>query len=180
MERILNLRSEYRLLRDQLGLIPLRSGTVADYADTLSRVLAAEPIDVVFLAMAVSDYEPRAVSGKIRSDSEIRELRLYPTPKIIKTVRDRVPDAYLVGFKLLSGASIKELIFQAREACEVNRVNLTVANDLEPMRQSRHTIHLVRPGQPVETVGPGPDVAVRLVDRVLGWAAEHRSIGGRR
>ncbi len=47
-----------RRCRDRLHLVPLAQGTVADYAATLRATLAARPIDVAFLAMAVSDFEP--------------------------------------------------------------------------------------------------------------------------
>jgi phosphopantothenate-cysteine ligase len=86
-------------------------------------------------------------------------------------VRDWAPDAYLVGFKLLSNVDPADLIAVASASCSINRTNLTVANDLQTLRAGRHTIHLVRPGHPSETLDPdaGP-IADRLVDRVLTWA----------
>ena len=48
---------------------------------------------------------------------------------------------------------------------------MTVANDLQTVREKRHTVHLVQPGVPPETFGPGDDLAERLVERVFGLAA---------
>ena len=93
--------------------------------------------------------------------------------------RDWSPGGYLVGFKLTSGASDADLIARAGRANAANRTDLTVANDLLPYRLGRQTVHLVRPGEPVETLGPGGDIAGGLVDRVLAWAASpHRGEAG--
>ena len=120
--------------------------------------------------MAVADFEPEPQPGKISSESESLVLHCRPTPKVIRLVRDWSPSVYLVGFKLLSRASREELIRRAEAACRDNRADLTVANDLQTLRQGRHTIHLVRPGHDSETLEPGDDLAERLVARVAAWA----------
>lgn len=174
-DRLLRLSQNWRDVRDRLRLVRLPTGTVAEYQQTLKGVLQANPIDVAFLAMAVSDFEPEPRAGKIPSESVgslVIECR--PTPKVIRSVRDWSPSVYLVGFKLLSGVTSAELIRAAESACRTNRAQLTVANDLELIRQGRHTIHLVRPGAEPETLPPGEDLAGRLVDRVLAWAAMAR------
>ena len=175
--RLERLRRRWREVRDRLHLVPLPRGTVADYAGTLKRVLRTSAIDVVFLAMAVSDFEPAPASGKLDSDAEALVVRCLPTPKVIRSVRDWSPGVYLVGFKLLSGADPSELIRRAEEACRTNRADLTVANDLRTLSAGRHTVHLVRPGHPPETLLPGDDLADRLVARVFAWSAA-RSRGG--
>ena len=166
------LRRRWLACRGRLHLRPLEVGTVAEYAEALRAVLTAGPIDVAFLPMAVSDYEPEPRAGKIRSTYDDLAIPLRRTPKVIRSVRDWAPSAYLVGFKLLSGAPTEDLIRLARESCEVNRTDLTVANDLRDVRSGRHTLHLVRPGRPTETLPPGPDLADRLVERVRAWAAQ--------
>ena len=170
--RLTQLRERWLLERDRLRLIPLRIGNVADYAASLEHVLRSHPIDVVFLPMAVADFEPEPVAGKIRSGSDALVLHCRPTPKVIKRVRDWSPAVYLVGFKLLSRVSRDELVHRAIEACHDNRADLTVANDLETLRQGQHTVHLVRRGHNCETLEPGADLALRLVARVFAWAKE--------
>ena len=68
-------------MSDRLHLVPLRTGTVADYAETLRQTLATQSIDIVFLAMAVSDYEPTPLSGKLSSDDEQMVVRCRRTPR---------------------------------------------------------------------------------------------------
>lgn len=174
-ERLERLRRRWLDVRDRLHLVPLREGTVAEYAEALGTTLQARPIDAVVLTMAVSDYEPEPHPGKLGSDAEALVIRCRRAPKVIRSVRDWAPSTYLVGFKLLSDVSTDELIRRAEEAGRVNRADLTVANDLRTLKQGRHTLHLVRPGAGPETLGPGDDLADRLVSRIVGWAGEGRT-----
>ena len=169
LDRLTRLHARWLGVRDRLHLVPLTKGTVADYAETLRATLADRSIDVAVLTMAVSDFEPEPIAGKIGSDSEALVIRCRPTPKVIRSVRDWSPSVYLVGFKLLSGASESELIRRADEANRVNRADLTVANDLQTLRRGEHTLHLVRPGESPETLTPGDDLANRLVARIIAW-----------
>jgi phosphopantothenate---cysteine ligase (CTP) len=172
LARLAALREKWERQRDRLKLLPLETGTVADYAAVLERALRASEPDVVMLPMAVSDFELDPRPGKINSESDSLTLVLRPTPKVIRLVRDWAPSAFLVGFKLLSRVTPDELIRRAERAGREQRADLTVANDLETLRAGRHTIHLVRPGCPPETLEPGPDLADRLVARVALLAGE--------
>lgn len=170
--RLSALRDDWVRHRDRLHLVALRQGGGADYAEALRRVLVDRPVDVAFLAMAVSDFEPEPVAGKIDSDNECITIRARRAPKVIRSVRDWSPGVYLVGFKLLSRADPDALIVAAEAACLTNRADLTVANDLQTLREGRHTVHLVRPGHPPETLGPGASLADDLVARVFTLAAD--------
>jgi phosphopantothenoylcysteine synthetase/decarboxylase len=172
-ERLAELRRRWLDVHERLHLVPITDGTVGTYAMRLHDVLTAHRIDVAFLAMAVSDFEPVQRPGKLDS-SAFRSrpvLRLHPTPKVIQRVKDWAPGVFLVGFKLLSGASEAALVEAAELSGRRNRADLTVANDLSTLRDGRHTVHLVRPGAPAETLPPGPDLAERLVDRVFALRA---------
>jgi phosphopantothenate-cysteine ligase len=168
--RLRGLHDRWMAVRDRLHLVGLKKGTVTEYSDVLREILVTRPIDVVFLAMAVSDYEPVPLAGKVSSGAEELIVRCRPTPKVIRSVRDWAPSVYLVGFKLLSRVSEAELILRAGELSRASQADLVVANDLQSLVAGQHTVHLVRPGHPPERLGPGPDLADRLVERVLGWA----------
>jgi phosphopantothenate---cysteine ligase (CTP) len=168
--RIDRLHGQWQTVAERLHLVSLNEATVADYAANLERVLRSQSIDVAFLAMAVSDFEPEPYDGKLDSDVESMVIRGRPTPKVIRSVRDWAPGVYLVGFKLLSRAGMANLIHQAEAACRINRADLTVANDLQSLKAGAHTIHLVRSGHATETLGPDDALAERLVDRVFSWA----------
>ncbi len=170
-DRLDRLRDDWLAARDRYHPVPLTTGTVPEYAGRLESVLRERPIDVVFLAMAASDFAPEPIVGKIPSDAETLTLRCRRLPKVIRSVRDRSPSTYLVGFKLLSSAPHADLIRQALAGCRSNRADLTIANDLSTLRAGQHTIHLVRPDRPTETLGPGGSIADALIDRVFTWAA---------
>lgn len=171
-QRLQALLKTYRRHHDRLHLRPLARGTVAEYSTALFSVLASRSIDVAFLAMAASDYEPVPAPGKLDSSRPELVIRCHPAPKVIRNVRDWAPSVYLVGFKLLSHADEPTLIRAAEDANAANRADLTVANDLQTVLAERHRIHLVRPDQPAESYGPDDDIAARLVDRAFTWARE--------
>jgi phosphopantothenate-cysteine ligase len=172
LERMARLKTEWDAVAPRLHLIALQSGTVADYSQAVQRILTSEPIDVCFLAMAVSDFEPKPQSGKLDSDRGSLIIEAWPTPKVIRACRDWAPNVYLVGFKLLSGATENELVERALQSGRANRADLTVANDWQSVRSRRHTIYLVRDQKPVERLGPSDKLAAELVDRALKWADE--------
>src|SRR5206468_4115242 len=118
-------------------------------------------------------------NGKLDSEVETMVIRGRRSSKVIRSVRAWSPDVYLVGFKLMSRVEVPALVAQAELACRVNHADLTVANDLQTLRAGRHTVHLVRPGRAVETLGPDEALADRLVDRVFAWMAERRAGGVR-
>lgn len=169
--RLEALQAEYQAVRSRLHRVGIGPGTVADYASALRRVFLEDPIDVAFLAMAVSDFEPEPVEGKLSSGLRKLHINCRPTPKVIQSVKGWSPTTRLVGFKLLSHAPLEELIEAAREACRTNQADWTVANDQTTVSAGRHVIHLVRPDGSYETLGPDGDIAEDLVDRVFARLA---------
>lgn len=148
---------------------PLPFSSTQDLDAALSRRIAEGPPDLLFMAAAVSDYSPVPLEGKLRSDAEELVVRLRRNPKILATLRERCGDAtFLVGFKLLSGASETELTRVAREQVLRDRLDLTVANDLRQIRGGIHPVWLVPPaGEPVALTGTKVEVARRLAEEVL-------------
>lgn len=157
----------------------LRFESTSQLATGLETVLSESP-DLVFMAAAVSDYAPEAAEGKISSSAQERTLRLTRTPKLLDRLRAACPEAYLVGFKLLSGVSPAELVRVARGQIERASLNLCVANDLQELGGPTHPVRLVDPEGALRVEGPRARVAERLVRHALaqaghpprGWASE--------
>ncbi len=170
-QRLGRLREEWSEVRDRCHAVPLSEGTVAEYAERLGNASCVTRKSTSPSWRWRRPTSPRSrFSGKLSSDASTLVLRCQRLPKVIQSVRDWSPSVHLVGFKLLSDAPEAELIRQAEAACLENRADLTVANDLSTVRAGRHTIHLVRPGHPTETIGPDRSIAEELVDRVFAWA----------
>jgi hypothetical protein len=77
-------------------------------------------------------------------------------------------EAFLVGFKLLSGATKSELLLAARGLLVKNRLNLVIANDLSRLHDGQHPVMVVTPeGYYDEADGPREEVARKLADYIL-------------
>ncbi len=167
LERLRRLHERRSAVAERLRLVPLRDGTVSEYAEVLESTLRNEPIDVAMLAMAASDYEPVRSEGKIDSSSATLTIHCARARKVIASVRDWSPDVYLVGFKLTSGLPRERLVAVAEASRAANRADAVVANDVSTLRDGGHTVHLVRGGIGAETFGPGGPIAERLTARLL-------------
>lgn len=143
-------------------------GSFADLEAALAAELATPP-DLLFMAAAVSDFSPVRVAGKIRSDQDELVVRMTRNPKLLARLRERCGvGTFLVGFKLLSGASDDELVRVARRQVRENRLNLCVANDLQRLGGADHPVVLVTPeGGVLRHTGGKPEVARALVEFVL-------------
>jgi len=85
--RLERLRERWREVRSRLHLVRLTEGTVEDYRAALKRTLRSQRIDVVFLAMAVGDFEPEPHSGKLETPTSSFTMSCRPTPKVIRSRR---------------------------------------------------------------------------------------------
>ncbi len=155
--------------------VPLNAGfSIPDVRHTFfSSVASLQDImrvrrkaDIIFHAAAVSDFTPAdPIQGKISSASEELVLRLKRTPKILDTLREHFgKEAFIVGFKLLSGVSWRELVDAALKQNKRARLNLTVANDGKNLKGGMHPVVLVTAeGGAINLVGHRQQVAEQLV-----------------
>ncbi|MFP4472705.1 MAG: phosphopantothenoylcysteine decarboxylase [Candidatus Omnitrophota bacterium] len=97
----------------------------------LQTTLSAKP-DIVIHAAAVSDYRPQKKSSvKISSSRKSWQIKLVPTPKLIRNVKRLAPDCILVGFKLESTRQDRRLKQAAGELLQKGRCDLVLANSLK-------------------------------------------------
>jgi phosphopantothenoylcysteine decarboxylase / phosphopantothenate---cysteine ligase len=79
------------------------------------------------MAAAVSDFTPASpVKDKIRRGAGTTSLELAPTSDILKSVRERYPDLFVVGFAATHGDPVAD----AREKLVSKGVDLVVGNDI--------------------------------------------------
>ncbi|MBV8802765.1 MAG: hypothetical protein JO131_07395 [Gammaproteobacteria bacterium] len=145
--------------------IEYRYNDYNDYAYFLKKIIGSEKPDAVVLAAAVSDYIIENYSqDKIRSNENL-SLTLKQAPKLIKTVREYLPDTILVGFKLLVNATDYELITAASQSIKMNNANFIVANDLTSIKKGIHEIIIVNPNGTHEKITQ--DLAKKIIERIL-------------
>jgi phosphopantothenoylcysteine decarboxylase / phosphopantothenate---cysteine ligase len=93
-------------------------------AEVLRRAAA---VDVLVMAAAVSDFAPASpVKEKIRRGEGSLNLELEATADVLKAVRERYPDLFVVGFAATHGDPVAD----AREKLGSKGVNLVVGNDI--------------------------------------------------
>jgi len=118
----------------------IRFDTTADLRAKLE-MLAADNVDAVFHAAAVSDFafgkvwarsadgEMReAKSGKISTRGGTLLAELVPTQKIISGLRSLFPEACLVGWKYEVDGNREGVVAKAVQQIKENKINGCVAN----------------------------------------------------
>ncbi len=117
----------------------------------------AEGADALLMAAAVSDFKPASpVKEKIRRAEGGLSLELEPTADILKAVRGRYPDLFVVGFAATHGDPVPD----AREKLGSKGVNLVVGNDI-----SREGIGFGADENEVYVVGRGGERFVPLAPK---------------
>jgi phosphopantothenoylcysteine decarboxylase/phosphopantothenate--cysteine ligase len=132
------------------GLEAERFGSTRDLYRKLKERCTKDAPDFLFMSAAVSDYTPVGSSrkdGKIdSSEQDTLELKLRRTPKILSHLREWCGiQTFIIGFKLLDGASENELREAAYKQVRSNRTNLCVANDLSEIGGGDHPVRLIGP-----------------------------------
>jgi phosphopantothenoylcysteine decarboxylase / phosphopantothenate---cysteine ligase len=154
----------HRFLQD----VPVRQVYAESAAAMLDAVLGELKLgcDALISAAAVADYTLDANADKIKSGQDL-VLRLKPTKKIIKTVREAYPDLKIVGFKAETNASDEELLARARESLRGAELDLVVANDVSRggMGTDDNRVLIVdRSGQHREVAGKKSLIAKSIID----------------
>jgi phosphopantothenoylcysteine decarboxylase / phosphopantothenate---cysteine ligase len=110
---------------EEPGAQTLHVETVEELKDEVLRRAGAA--DALIMAAAVSDFAPASpVEQKIRRGEGGLSLELEPTADILKAVRERHPDLFVVGFAATHGDPVAD----AREKLGSKGVNLVVGNDI--------------------------------------------------
>ena len=157
----------HRFIQD----VPVRQVYAESAAAMLDAVMAelAQGCDALISAAAVADYTLDANADKIKSGQDLL-LRLKPTKKIIKTVREAYPDLKIVGFKAETNVDDAELLARAEESLCGAKLDLVVANDVSRggMGTDDNRVLIVdRSGQHREVTGKKSLIAKNIIDALV-------------
>lgn len=86
--------------------------------------------DIFISAAAVSDFQFNKKSSKKIDSSKSLSIDLKPTTKIIRQIKKRNPNIYLIGFKAEFNISREEIIKCAKKQISDAGTDLVVANDI--------------------------------------------------
>ena len=108
----------------------VRVTTSEEMLEAVMKELSSKKAICFVSTAAVLDYTPsKKEDSKMASGKSQLMVELVPTKKIIEEVRKKYKDLFIVGFKVESGISEKELEKRAREKIDSGVCNLVVAND---------------------------------------------------
>jgi phosphopantothenoylcysteine decarboxylase/phosphopantothenate--cysteine ligase len=108
----------------------VRVSTADEMLEAVMNALSSNKTDCLIAAAAVSDYVPaEKEETKIASGKDSLTIDLVPTKKIIEEARKKHKGLFIVGFKVESGLSDKELEKRARIKIDAGICDLVVAND---------------------------------------------------
>ena len=120
--------------------------TVDDLIEAIGHAALCGDVGGIIHAMAVLDYVPEGrLNGKVPSGAEHWDVHLVKTPKVASIMRDLMPHAVMVGFKLEAGIADSELIGRAARIMDRYRLDLVVANDIDRVGPDMHEALLVLP-----------------------------------
>jgi phosphopantothenoylcysteine decarboxylase/phosphopantothenate--cysteine ligase len=95
----------------------------------MSALEKSKPIAFISVAAVLDYIPPKKEETKIASGKDKLTVNLKATPKIISEVRGAFKDLFIVGFKVESEVSDKELEKRAKEKVDSGICDLVVAND---------------------------------------------------
>jgi phosphopantothenoylcysteine decarboxylase/phosphopantothenate--cysteine ligase len=121
--------------------------------------------DAVIVPASLSDYAPKARSGKIPSGERELRISLCPLPKVLPALRSRT--TALVGFKAEIDVAPAELVRRARSRLEEHELDLIVANDLRDVGSGKTRAVLITADGEVSFEGAKSDLANRVLDVVV-------------
>ena len=99
-----------------------------DMYNQVIKKLSTESYDSFVSVAAVTDYTPNYQVGKIPSGQDDLSIKLEPTIKIIKSVREKYPSLFTVAYKAEVGISKADLIKKGQLFLEKNQVEIVCAN----------------------------------------------------
>ncbi len=156
--------------------------SAAEAAQVVGEVVAQERPHLVACAMAVADFAPVVHQGKLSSKQDGDGgllLCLSPTAKVIDGVLSAWPDATLLGFKLLSGASEADHREASTALAQRSGARWVFSNDMADYRQGRRRgVLWSADGDILERLEGGEGdagrrlLAQRIVDSVLDYLEE--------
>jgi phosphopantothenoylcysteine decarboxylase/phosphopantothenate--cysteine ligase len=104
--------------------------TAEEMLNAVMNALSSQKTDGLVSAAAVSDYVPtKKEETKLASGNSELVVNFVPTKKIIEEARKKFKNLFIVGFKVESGLSDKELEKRARTKIDTGICDLVVAND---------------------------------------------------
>lgn len=120
--------------------------TVEDVSKHIDQLIEDPNTSAIFMPAAICDFEPKILDIEFEPESRITnfgknierlktlkgdiQILLTPTEKIIKKIRLKRPDIFLVGFKTTTNASKEEMFLAGLKFMKSTKCNLVLVNEI--------------------------------------------------
>ena len=160
-----------------LGVRVVRVTTTQEMKEAFDRELESKP-HIVISAAAPQDFVVESPSPtKLRHGQEV-VLKLKPAPRIIDRVRERLPQACLIGFKAEHMVSDEELERAGKEKLTRDELDIVVANDVARpgagFGTDTNQVVVVTKNASQKMVGTKDQIAKKVLDLALELLKEKR------
>lgn len=175
-------RSVQHKISDYRQLTRCEVTDVQSVEEALKDLMTTYQFDAVIHSMAVSDYQVAEVldevgevvqANKISSQNEELTIKLKRAPKLLPQIKELQPDTFLVGFKLLVGASKDELVQVAVDQQEKSGSDLVLANDLDHIHHQEHLAYLIQGDDILSEYHSKQEIAFGVMTEVLSKVSHH-------
>ena len=141
--------------------------TYQNYLELVREKLSQKNYIFGIFSAAVADYQPEKIMvGKISSGEKSKNIKLIPTIKVIKEVRDKFPELYMVTFKYQEQVS-HEVLIELASARIKQGYQVVIANRGEEMGSKQgHIAYLVTQNElPRKMIGKR-EIATKIVEHL--------------
>ena len=152
----------------------IHSMAVSDYTvravsttDRLAERLKGAKVDESVVEEAMDRIDIRKSGGKLSSSMESPMILLERAPKILPQFREKLPDAVIVGFKLLSNVPKEELFDVAIKLLEKNGCDFVLANDASEISGDSHVGYLLDGERTALRFNTKQAIAAGIADTVI-------------
>ncbi|MCK4567933.1 MAG: bifunctional phosphopantothenoylcysteine decarboxylase/phosphopantothenate--cysteine ligase CoaBC, partial [Candidatus Thorarchaeota archaeon] len=153
--------------------------TSDEMMEAVMKALDEQKTDCFISTAAVLDYVPsKKEDSKMASGKSSLSVELIPTKKIIEEARKKFKDLLIIGFKVESGITEKELEKRAREKIDAGICNLVIANDEQKkgvaFESDTNEVLIVGPGEEVKHIPLSSKrvIASHIVDAIVNQSRD--------
>ena len=148
--------------------------TSEEMMEAVMKALEDQKTDCFISSAAVLDYVPsKKEDSKMASGKSSLTVELIPTKKVIEEARKKFKNLFIVGFKVESGITNKELENRARAKIDAGICNLVVANDEQKkgvaFESDTNEVLIVGPGKSVDHIplASKREIAHHIIDAIV-------------
>jgi phosphopantothenate-cysteine ligase len=148
---------------------PTKAITIKNIAKDIRSQIVNDGLENIEEIIEKALREPQwpVYQNKKMSSKEDIVLLLEQTPKIISLIKQKAPELFLVGFKLLNNVSEEELLQAANSLGMKNNCDLVLANDLKTIKAGKHEGLLVKDGAIIQRLLGKKAIAQGLVEEMF-------------